>query len=100
MSEGSKCQRLEVLDDGGEVEFVACTRQAAEPHAFEAVVNLQMGEAHLDTFALVARFGECLCLHLPPRDIAGVFMNVARDLSRRRVGTALPLECTDVAVVL
>src|SRR5262245_3753106 len=39
-SEGSECQRFEVLHDGGEMELVACPGETAEPHAFKAVMNL------------------------------------------------------------
>jgi hypothetical protein len=42
------------LHDSGEVEFVARSRKASEPHPLKAVMNLQMGKSHLDTFALVA----------------------------------------------
>ena len=48
------CQRLEVLRDGGEKELVARTGQAAQAHPLEAVMGLQVCEAHLDLFALVA----------------------------------------------
>src|SRR5262245_40190340 len=44
-------QRLEVLHDGGEMELVSGARQAAQPHALEAVMGLQVCEAHLDAFA-------------------------------------------------
>jgi hypothetical protein len=37
------------------MEFVSCTGKTTQPHAFEAVVNLQVGKAHLDAFALVTR---------------------------------------------
>lgn len=43
-----------VLHGGGEMELVAGTGEAAKPHALEAVVGLQVPEAHLDPLALVA----------------------------------------------
>jgi hypothetical protein len=64
------------------------------------VVNLQVGKAHLDAFALVARHAICLCPHQPARDVTGIFMNIAWHLSRRPFGTALHLEGTDFAVEL
>jgi hypothetical protein len=36
-------------------EFVTRTGKAPKPHAFEAMMNLQMGKAHFDTLALVTR---------------------------------------------
>ena len=51
-SPGREC--LQVLGDGGEVEFVACAGQPSQPQAIEAVVGFQMGKAHLDLAALVA----------------------------------------------
>jgi len=53
--EDSERQGLEVLHGGGEKELVACTRKASQPHALEAVVNLQVGKAHLDAFAQIAQ---------------------------------------------
>ena len=64
------------------MELVARTRKPPEPHALEAMVGLQMREPHLDPLSLVSRSGKCLCLHLSPSDIAGVLVEVARDLAR------------------
>jgi len=47
-------ERLQVLNDRGEVELVAGTGQTSEPHAIEAVMGLQVREAHLDALALIA----------------------------------------------
>jgi len=43
------------LDDGGEVELVASTAEATQAHALEAMLNLQVGKAHLHFLALIAR---------------------------------------------
>ena len=51
--DGLESQSLEVLYDGGEVEFVTCTGQTSEPHAFKAVVDLEVGKAHLDALTFV-----------------------------------------------
>ena len=48
------------MDDGGEVELVACARETPQAHAVEAVVGLEVGKAHLDFLALIARFVELL----------------------------------------
>lgn len=41
-------QRLQVLDNGGEVELVSGARQTSEPRPLEAVMCLQMRKSHLD----------------------------------------------------
>ena len=46
---------LEVLRGGGEVELVACTGEAPQTHALEAMVDLQVGKTHLHFLALIAR---------------------------------------------
>ena len=98
--EGSECERFEVLHDGGKMELVARAREPPEPHPLEAVVGFQVGEAHLDTLSFVSRSGERLCLHLPPSDIAGVLVEVARDLARVSRGAALRSERAYIAVEL
>jgi hypothetical protein len=52
--ENSEGQGLQVLYDGGEMEFVARTRKPSKSHAFESVMGLEMGETHLDALAFVA----------------------------------------------
>ncbi len=64
------------------------------------MMNLQVGEAHLDAFALVARLEERLCPHQPACHVAGIFMNITRNLSRRAFRTTLLLQGTDIAIVL
>jgi hypothetical protein len=99
-SEGSERERFEVLHDGGEMELVASTGKTPKPHPLEAVVSLQMREPHFDPLSLVSRSGECLCLHLSPCDITGVFVEVARDLARISRGAALCSERAHIAVAL
>src|SRR6266508_4233684 len=72
---------LQVLHDGSEVELVACTGKAAQPHTLEAVVGLQVRKAHLDLLALVTGFGELRCTHQGARRIACVLMYGAGGLS-------------------
>ena len=74
---------------GSEMELVAGAGKSPEPHPLEAVVCLQVREAHLNTLSFVSRFGKRLCLHLLPCDIAGVLMDIARDLARIGRGAAL-----------
>src|SRR4030095_14026886 len=75
-------------------------REAPKPHALKAVMGLQMREPHLDPLSLVSRSGERRCLHLPPCDIAGVLVDVARDLARVGRGAALRSDRTHIAVTL
>ena len=52
--EGSQRQGLEVLHDGGEVKLIACPGEAAQPHALEAMVGLEVRKSHLYLLALIA----------------------------------------------
>jgi len=45
------------------------------------MTSLQVGKAHLDAFALVARLDERFGPHQPACHAAGMFMNIARNLS-------------------
>ena len=93
-------QRLEVLRDGGEMEFVACAGKTSQTHPLEAAMGLQVREAHLDALSFIARFEEGLRPHQPTRQITCLLMKIAWDLSSRHVGTALRFQWTDVAVEL
>ena len=65
--------------------------KTSQPHTLETVMNLQVGKAHLYALALVARLEERLCPHQPTRYVAGVFMNITGNLSRRAFRTTLHL---------
>jgi hypothetical protein len=82
------------------MEFVARTGKTSEPHAFEAVMDLQMGEAHLDAFALVTRPEKGLRLHQSARHIAGILVNIAWDFPCELPGATARLEWTGVAIKL
>src|SRR5262249_44906831 len=83
---------LEVLNDGGEMELVARAREAAQPHAFETVMRLQMRKAHLDPLPLIARFQERLRLHLAASDVAGCLVDVPYNPARGHIRTASLLQ--------
>ena len=53
-SDEAQGQRLEVLHYGREMELVAGTRETAQSQPLEAMVGLQVCEAHLDPLALIA----------------------------------------------
>ena len=82
------------------MKLVARAKKSPESHPLEAVVCLQVREAHLNTLAFVSGFGKRLCLHLPSCDIAGTLMQVARDLARIGRGAALRSYRAHVAVPL
>ncbi len=56
-------QRFEVRHDGGEMEFIACAGKTSQPHPLEAVMGLQVCEAHFDALSLIARLVEGVCSH-------------------------------------
>ena len=91
-------ERLEVLHDGGEVELVACPGETPQAHALEAVMGFEVRKSHLDLLALVARLFELGRTHEAACMIAGILMDVACDLARERVRTALRLEWTRAAI--
>jgi hypothetical protein len=69
--------------------------QIAQPHPFESVVDLQVSKTHLDTFALVTCLHEGFGVpHQPARYIPGIFVDIAWNLARGRVGAALQFERT------
>jgi hypothetical protein len=72
------------LDDGGEMEFVPCTREAPRPHAFEAVMDLQVRETP-STFAFVAGFVELWRTDQRAGMVSDVLIDVPCDLGRRRL---------------
>ena len=75
-------QRLEVLHDGGEMEFVAGAGKTSQAHPLEAVMGLQMREAHLNALSFIARLVEGLGSHEPARHIPSVLVKIAGDFPR------------------
>ena len=49
------CERLEVLGDGRKMELVACASEPPQPHALEAMVDLEVRKPHLHFLARIAR---------------------------------------------
>ena len=75
-------QRLEVLHDGGEMEFVACAGKTSQTHPLEAVMGLQVREAHLDALSFITRLVEGLGSHKPARHIPSVLVKISGDFPR------------------
>ena len=71
------CQCLEILDDGREVELVACARETSQPHSLEAVMGFQVRKAHLDLFALIAGFLERRCSIERTSNVASILVDAA-----------------------
>jgi hypothetical protein len=50
------CERLEVLGDGRKMELVARASESPQPHALEAMVDLEVRKPHLHFLSRIARF--------------------------------------------
>ena len=70
-------ERLQVLHDSSEVELVARTTEAPETHALEAVVGLQVREAHFDPLPLIAGPLVLRRIHEGTRNVTGLLVDVA-----------------------
>ena len=65
--------------------------KASQAHPLEAVMGLQVREAHLDALSFIARLVEGLGSHEPARHIPGVFVKIAGDFPHSR-----PPTCAEV----
>src|SRR5215831_2340344 len=74
------------------MELVAGAGKPSEPHAFEAVMRLEVRKAHLDPLPLITRFQECLRLHFATSDVAGRLVHVPHNAARGHVRTASLLQ--------
>ena len=79
---------------------VACAGEATQPQPLEAMMRFQVREAHLHAFPLVSRLYEGGRSHQPACHVAGILVEVARDLTRRLLWAAPHLQRADVAVTL
>jgi hypothetical protein len=62
-AEQTERHRLEVPHDGGKVKLVTRAGEPSEPHAFKAMVHLEVSKTHLNALAFIPRFEEVLCPH-------------------------------------
>jgi hypothetical protein len=69
-----RCEPFQVLDDGSEAELVACAGEAPQSHTLEAMMSLQVCEAHFYLLAFSLRLDERLCRGKCPGEVAGVFI--------------------------
>src|SRR3979490_386443 len=82
-------KRFEVLHDCGEVELVAGAGEASQPPALQAMMGLEVCKPNLHLLALVARYVELRGAHQRAGEIAGVLVDVACDLAKGHLRTAL-----------
>ena len=88
------------MGDGRENKLVLGASGPTQPEPTELQDALQVREPHLDLLALAPRLLEALGASERPRDISGVLMDIARDLTRWFFWAALGFERASVAVEL
>ncbi len=74
--------------------------EPAQAQAGQAEIALQVSKRGLDHLAIARRPAISLGAHKPLRIVAGVLVDIARDLARRRVGAALMFERARIAIGL
>jgi len=89
---------LEVLHCGCKVELITGSAWTPQAKSFKAVVAFEVGELHLDLFALVARLLVFRRSHERASDIACVLVHVVHDPPMRHVRAALRFERTNLTV--
>ena len=85
-------ERLEVLHDSREVELIARAAKAPQAHALEAVVDLQVREAHFNSLPLIAGSLVLRRFHESTRDVTRLFVDVARYFAPSDVRTTPRLQ--------
>ena len=91
-------ERLEILNDGSEMELVARPAETSKTHALETVVGLEMGKAHLDPLSLITGFFELGRVLERARIVASSFGYVSCYFAHRHVWTALRLQRAGTAI--
>ena len=64
------------------------------------MVDFEVGKSHLNALAVVTRLEETLGSHQSAGKVAGILVDVTRNLPRRSVGATPQFECADIAVEL
>ena len=93
-------ERLEVLHDSSEVELVARAAEAPQAHALEAVVGLEVREAHFDSLPLIAGSLVLRRFHESTRDVASLFVDVPGYFAPGDVRTTPRLQRASIAIEL
>ena len=90
----------QVLCCGGEQELIVCPTWSTQPQPAELEDAFKMRKQHLDPFAISAGLLECGRARERSCDIAGILVDVARDLAMRCSWAASRLVRTQVTVGL
>ena len=90
----------QVLCGGGQEHLIFSPAQAAQPQPVELKDALHVRKPHLDLFALSTRLFVSFGLGQSAGDIAGILVQIARNLPRRHVGAALHFEGAGIAIEL
>ena len=99
-SRNQRCEPPQVLSNGGQNKLVLSTSWTTQSKPTELQDALQVREPHLDLLALMSRLLEALGASERPRNVPGMFMDIARDLARWLLWAALRFEWANVAVEL
>ena len=99
-SRNQRCEPPQVLSNGGQNKLVLSTSWTTQSKPTELQDALQVREPHLDLLALTPRLLEALGASERPRNVPGMFMDIARDLARWFLWAALRFEWANVAVEL
>jgi hypothetical protein len=86
------------LSRGGEEKLVIGSVWTPEAQAGKAQDALEMGEQHLDLLPTTTRLHVLRSCSKRTGHVAGVFVQISRDLAGDIVGAALRFEFADVAV--
>lgn len=90
----------QVLCGGGEQEFILRTARTTEAESTELENTLEVGEQHFNPLALVPRLLEGWGAGQRSDEVAGLLIDVPRDLALRCGGTAMRFKQTRIAVEL
>ena len=89
----------QVLDGGGEVEFVTSAARTAQPQSVELRDAFEMCEQHLDLFLLAERGVVGLGLGDTAGEVACALVDRAQNFTGQCIGAAARLQRTSPAVV-
>src|ERR1700704_1540005 len=93
-------EAAQVLCNSCEDELVLCATWAAQPEAAKPQDAFEMGEQHLDPFAVAARLLKGVGFGERASNIAGVLVDGAWDLPRRLLRAASDLERAHITIEL
>jgi hypothetical protein len=80
------------------MEFVTRTRKTPQAHTLEAVMNLEVSEAHLNALSFVTRLEKRLRTHQPARHVASALVKITGDFPSWLLGTTPHLKFACIAV--